>query len=90
MSTFDEFVAEAQAEERSRVEAIEDALSKQKLPTNKAVAAVLELIDMRTEGQFQDALLMLLISYERAARIARQYRADKTRRRRPRPPEGYR
>lgn len=90
MSTFDEFVAEAQAEELSRTKAIEDALSKGKLPTNKAVAALIHLINMRTEGQLQDALLMLLISYERAARIARQYRANKARRRQPRPPGGYR
>ena len=90
MSAFDDYLAETQAVELNRIKAIEEALSKGQLPTNKAFAAVIQLVDMHTEGQLKDALLMLLISYERAARIARQYRANKARRRQPRPPGGYR
>lgn len=90
MSAFDDYLAETQAVELNKIKAIEEALSKGQLPTNKAVKDLFQLIDMRLEGQLQDALLMLLISYERAARIARQYRANKARRRQPRPPGGYR
>ena len=59
----DEYVASLTAKVR-------DPLSKGRLPTNKAVADLLNIINMRTEGQIEDHLMLLMDAYITAAALA--------------------